>query len=117
MLLKGITDPKTGNTYYPHMTDAEHKRFLELRAYAESHGLEMTKPERRDGLVAIALELDGNPAPLGANDDVWPYFWIMPDGLIASAYANHPPYYPSLAQLLADHGVTSTTHEGGGEVT
>ena len=100
---KVVTDPRTQREFFPGMTTDEHLRYLELRTFAEAHRYRLSQPCRNsaDGVLVISMH-DG---PDGAEDatlpgDVYPHFWITPDGLIASASVNQPVYFTSLESLL-----------------
>jgi hypothetical protein len=112
--LRELIDPRTQRTYYMGTTDEEHIRLLELRTYAEQHAYRLSRPARdQDGIICVSMH-DGpdGTEPAALPEDVWPYFWVLSNGTIASAYVNHHPPYASLDQLLTAHGAHQTTNEG-----
>ena len=96
--MKGIKDPRTGNVFYPGMTDREHKLFLEIRTYAESHAARLGEPTRfPSGAILV---------PAAALADLGGALYIADDRV---SCPNHGLYHDSLTELLAAINNTKET--------
>lgn len=97
--MKAITDPRTQRTYYPGMSDREHKLFLELRTYVEERAAELGEPTRFDS-GAILVPVSPPLKTTGAA------FYISEDRVSCPTYEL---YHDSLNELLAAIDQTKET--------